>query len=111
MGETKKIKDILRKSGWGSGGLTVLETSHVFMLFPFSSIPALGSVFQGVCAGRAGTGEAGGECGTPRGSSGSPFEILMAHSSAVGDSTKSTQKKSQCQFPPQHPLVLSLRCY
>lgn len=55
-------------SGWGSGSLTVLETSHVFVLFPFSSIPILDSVFQGGCAARAGTGQAGGECGTPRGS-------------------------------------------
>lgn len=71
VGETKKKKNQGHSpevSGWGSGSLTVLETSHVFVLFPFSSIPILDSVFQGGCAARAGTGQAGGECGTPRGS-------------------------------------------
>lgn len=100
---------------FGGGGLTVLETSHVFMSFPFSSIPILGSIFQGVYAAMAGTGEAGGECGTPKGSPGFhqalSLQTLLAHSSAVGDSIRGTQKKSQCWFPPQHPLVLSLRAY
>lgn len=115
MGKTKKnIKDILGSSqagAWGVG-LTVLETSHVSMWFPFSSSPIFGSVFQDVCAAGAGTGEAGGECGTPGGSPGFPqslsLQTLVAHGSAGGDSIGSTQKKTQCQFPPQHPLVLSL---
>lgn len=111
-GRDKKKKNqghSLKVSGWGSGSLTVLETSHVFVLFPFSSIPILDSVFQGGCAARAGTGQAGGECGTPRGSPDIPqslsLQTLNAHGSAVDDSIRSTQKKSQCRFPPPAPGI------
>lgn len=118
MGETNKQKKLrtflgsLRLGLWGS--LTVLETSHVFMSSLSAASPFL-AVSSRVFMQPWLALERQGECGTPRGSPGFPqspsLQTLMAHSSAVRDSIRSTQKKSQCWFPPQHPLVLSLKGY
>lgn len=96
-------------SGWGLGGLPgggwFGDLPPTPVSSPFSSIPIPCGVSQGVFAPRAGTGEAAGGCGTPRGSPSRPPSPALGKPSRTrlcpgGDAIRSSRKKSRCPFPP-----------
>lgn len=76
---------------------------------PFSAMPS--RVFMQPWLALERQGESGELPGVLQDSLSPSLQTLMAHSSAVDDRIRSTQKKSQCWFPPQHPFVLSPRAY